>query len=138
MFIPLGLTSNLAEKGRVFLCKRSTPRTFVFFKTDDRKFVPISGVEKLGIDGSAGSCDKMRMILISAGHKMSVQHRRMDLCEETWSLGLGFLINLLIIWFISVIMKLYCLAVLYKGEGKVTRLAVAHDVQSFGYFQRSR
>lgn len=36
-------------------------------------------------------------------------------------------------------MKLYAMTVLYKGaDNKVTRLAAAHDVQSFGYFQRGR
>lgn len=35
-------------------------------------------------------------------------------------------------------MKLYCIAVLHKGETKVNPLASAHELSSFGYFQRSR
>lgn len=35
-------------------------------------------------------------------------------------------------------MKLYSLSILYKqGEGKATRLVSAHELQSFGFFQRS-
>uniref|UniRef100_A0A8W8NRQ7 Synaptobrevin-like protein YKT6 n=1 Tax=Magallana gigas TaxID=29159 RepID=A0A8W8NRQ7_MAGGI len=34
-------------------------------------------------------------------------------------------------------MKLYCIAVLHKGETKVNPLASAHELSSFGYFQRS-
>ncbi|XP_052688202.1 synaptobrevin homolog YKT6-like isoform X1 [Crassostrea angulata] len=34
-------------------------------------------------------------------------------------------------------MKLYCIAVLHKGETKVNSLASAHELSPFGYFQRS-
>lgn len=35
-------------------------------------------------------------------------------------------------------MRLYCIAVLYKGDdGKVNPLCAAHELSSFGYFQRS-
>lgn len=34
-------------------------------------------------------------------------------------------------------MKIYCIAVLHKGESKVNPLAAAHELSSFGYFQRS-
>lgn len=35
-------------------------------------------------------------------------------------------------------MKLFSLSILYKGQDKVNKLCAAHDLSSFGYFQKSR